>query len=66
MQPIIKNILHTLKNKRGDGIIEFIVIIAVISIIAVNVLPNLQDAIQNRQQQTLEHYNGNDTITEFE
>jgi len=66
MKPIIKNILHTLKNKKGDGIIEFIVIIAVISIIAVNVLPNLQDAIQNRQQQTLEHFNGNDTITEFE
>jgi Tfp pilus assembly protein PilE len=58
--------LNTLNNKRGDGIIEFIVIIAVISIIAVNVISDLQDAIENRQQQTLQHYNGNDTITEFE
>lgn len=66
MKSIIDNIQNVISNKKGEGIIEFIVIIAVISIIAVNVISDLQEAIENRQQQTLQHYNGNDTITEFQ
>lgn len=58
--------MKILKNKKGNGILTFIIIIAVTAILAVTVLPPLNDAIENRIESTVDNFNGTDTITELD
>lgn len=58
--------LHRLRNKKGNGILSFIVILAVMAILAIAILPPLGKAIGNRIESTVDSYNGTDTITELE
>lgn len=55
-----------LKSKKGSGIFEFIVIIAVVAIVAVAILPLVSDAISKRIDTTADSFNGTDTIIEIE
>jgi uncharacterized protein (UPF0333 family) len=58
--------LKTLKNKQGNAILSFIVILAVMAILAIAILPPLGEAIGNRINATVDTYNGTDTITIIE
>ena len=55
-----------LKSEKGSGIMEFIVVIAVVAILAVSIFPDLTDALNNRIDATINSYNGTDTITIIE
>jgi Tfp pilus assembly protein PilE len=55
-----------IKNKKGSGILSFLVVVAVMAILAIAILPPLSEAISNRIEATANSYNGTDTITELE
>ncbi len=55
-----------LKCNKGSAIAEYIVIIIVVSIIGASIIPSLNIAVKERQEKTVEFYNGTDTITEVE
>lgn len=56
---MIKKIL---KDKKGDGILSFIVVLSITALLAVTILPPLQKALGNRMESTVESFNGADTI----
>jgi hypothetical protein len=60
------DMLKKMKNKNGNGILAFIVVISAIAIIGLAILPPLQEALTNRAELTIDYYNGTDTITELE
>lgn len=60
------DIKKQLNCKKGTAIIEFIVVAVVVSLIAITIIPDMNNAFQNRQEQTIEYYNGTDTITELD
>ena len=55
-----------LKQNKGTAIIEYIVIAVVASLLAIAIIPSLNEAVENRQEKTIEYYNGTDTITELD
>ena len=55
-----------LKQNKGTAIIEYIVIAVVASLLAIAIIPSLNEAVENRQEKTVEYYNGTDTITELD
>lgn len=56
----------TLKSKKGNAILSFIIIVSVVAIMALAILPPLQEAIGNRIESTADSFNSTDTITTLE
>ncbi|MBA1336518.1 MAG: hypothetical protein HPY66_2953 [Firmicutes bacterium] len=53
-------------DDRGNGIVEYMIIVAVAAILAAGIIPGLKSAIENRAGITARQYNSCDTLTEIE
>jgi len=58
--------LKYLKCRRGEAILSFIVIVAVVAILGAIILPPFGEAIGNRVDKTIDNYNGTDTIMTYD
>jgi Tfp pilus assembly protein FimT len=54
--------LRHLKNNKGSSIFEWVVVIAVVAIIAILVAPKVQTGIEARADTTIERVNDLETI----
>lgn len=61
-----EKMLKYLKCRRGEAILSFIVIVAVVAILGAIILPPFGEAIGNRVDKTIDNYNGTDTIVTYD
>lgn len=53
-------------NKKGSQVLEFLIIIAVVAIIAILIFPSLNNALNNFRLSSIEKYENSDTSIDFD
>lgn len=56
--------MRHIKNKRGSGIVEFIIIVTVVALLAIGILPQFNDSTNSLVESSVKVLESNDTSSE--
>ena len=53
-----------LKNKKGSGIVQFIIVVAIVGVIAVTTIPNLMGKVEEKANTSVDRIDDLDSLME--